>query len=497
MSSHASWPSSDKGCAPFGQYFASKYVRKPPSPALHYDVPVLPSVRQFIRKHRLISPGDRVGVAVSAGADSVALLRVLLELRHELGCILSVVHLHHQLRAAEADADAAFVQQLAVAHSLEFHSTRADVATIASDHKLSIEAAGRRARLDYFAALVASNKLDLVATAHSADDQAETVLLKFLRGAGTRGLAGIYPVSQQRTASGDSVTLIRPLLDVTRPEIETYLRALHQPWREDATNQSPEFLRNRVRHELLPLLAREYNPSIREALATSANIAREEQDFWDVTTSNVLPDLRTDTQNIDVSRFLTMHMALQRRVLKALAPRELDFAHIELAREFILAAQAGERELARGVTLRLQRSTAGEHSFKFVVAPSPEPSSPADYTFELPIPGEITLPARNSRLVARLVEHAPYGSALDVSLTGHSLTIRNWRAGDRFQPLGRGVGKVKDFFQQLHVPANARSTWPVAELDGEIVWVLSLPVSARFATKSSPALVIEEFSIRP
>jgi tRNA(Ile)-lysidine synthase len=459
---------------------------------------VHPKLLEFVRKHGLISPGDRLGVAVSAGADSVALLRALLELRPQLGCILSVVHLHHSLRGDQADADAAFVQHLAAQHDLEFHCRQTDVAALASSLQLSLEAAGRRARIDFFAELNRRGVVDRVATAHTADDQAETVLLKFLRGAGTRGLAGVYPASEQLSSDGHPVTIVRPLLAVTRAEVEQYLRAIDQPWREDASNASPEFLRNRVRHELLPLLAREFNPNIRESLSTAADIARVEQDFWDSTISRAIPALEAGTsdaqaiasQNIDVSRFLSTHPAVQRRVLKALAPCELDFAHIEQAREFILASQTGDRELARGIHIRLQRSSTGEHSFSFIVAADSPDNS---YSVQLSLPGQVLLPARASRLVARLADHAAYGTALEASLAGRTLTIRNWRAGDRFQPTGRGSSKLKDLFQQIHVPAAARQSWPVAELDGEIVWVLGLPVASRFVASGSSALVIEEF----
>ena len=455
--------------------------------SLNYDVRLLPKLLQFVRKHQLIRAGDRIGVAVSGGADSVALLRALVDVRSQLGCILSVVHLHHSLRGTEADADLAFVQQLAADHSLEFHSQRRDVAALASNEKLSIEAAGRRARIEFFAELQSRGTLDKVATAHTANDQAETVLLKFLRGAGTRGLAAIYPHSQQAGA-----TIIRPLLDNTRADVEQYLRGSQQSWREDATNQSPEFLRNRVRHDLLPLLQREFNPALVDALNNTAEIAREEQQFWDTIVGSALHELLTGSTPkpaYDSARFQSMHIALQCRVLMALTPMSLDFDHIERTREFILAGHAGEREIARGVRIQLVRDAAGHHSFSFATEASVE----TEYSVSLTLPGEAALPPpRSSRIVARLAESPRHGMALDASLTGRTLTIRNWRAGDRYQPLGRGHGKLKDFFQQLHIPASERTSWPVAELNGEIVWVLGLPAAAHYASQVSTGLILEE-----
>jgi tRNA(Ile)-lysidine synthase len=455
---------------------------------------LLPNLLQFVRKHQLIRAGDRVGVAVSGGADSTALLRALVELRAELGCILSVVHLHHGLRGADADADAAFVEQLAAEHSLEFHCNRRDVAALAAQEKLSVEAAGRRARIEYFAELQRQGVIDKVATAHTANDQAETVLLKFLRGAGTRGLAAIYPISTQAGA-----TLIRPLLDTSRAEVESYLRELNQPWREDATNKSPEFLRNRVRHELLPTLVRDFNPAIVESLANSAEIARDEQEFWAATVAQALTGLASPGRGFDSERFQSLPIALQRRVLIAAAKLPLDFDHIERSREFILTNQSGEREIARGLRLRLTKDSAGHPSFEFTEEPPREINYSSSYSVTLSLPGEVELPApHDSRLVAKLVatEDVPrHGHALDASLAGRTVTIRNWRPGDRYQPVGRGEGKVKDFFQQLHIPSADRETWPVAELNGEIIWVLGLPVAAAFAAQGSSGIVIQKQAV--
>jgi tRNA(Ile)-lysidine synthase len=450
-----------------------------------------PKLLQFVRKHQLIRAGDRVGIAVSGGADSTALLRALVELREELGCMLSVVHLHHGLRGADADADSAFVEQLAAEHLLEFHFQRRDVAAFAAEEKLSIEAAGRRARLEYFAELQRRNLIDKVATAHTANDQAETVLLKFLRGTGTRGLAAIYPISTQAGAS-----LIRPLLDTTRAEVESYLRELNQPWREDATNQSPEFLRNRIRHELLPTLVRDFNPAIVESLANLAEIAREEQELWAATVAQALTELARPGPGFDAECFQSFPIALQRRLLIAAAELPLDFDHIERAREFILANQSGDREIARGLRLRLTRDSAGHTSFEFTTAPPREINT---YSVSLSFPGKVQLPIPSSlRLIATLVTAADaprHGHALDASLAGSTVTIRNWRPGDRYQPVGRGEGKVKDFFQQFHIPLADRATWPVAELDGEIIWVLGLPVAARFVARSSSGFVIQKQTV--
>src|SRR5690242_972157 len=186
-------------------------------------------VLRYIREQRLFQPGDRVAVAVSGGADSVALQRVLLELRQELGIVLSVAHFHHRIRGAEAAADQEFVRELAQQFELEFHSGSADVPAYARDRKLSLETAARELRHKWFAELIRQERADKIATAHTLDDQAETVLMRILRGTGVRGLAGIAPAQKAKH-------LVRPLLGVSRQEIETYLAAIHQSWRTDSTN---------------------------------------------------------------------------------------------------------------------------------------------------------------------------------------------------------------------------------------------------------------------
>src|SRR4051812_33590756 len=246
-------------------------------------------IAKYIRKHGLIAPGDRIGVAVSGGADSVALLRALLELRGELGCVLAVVHFNHKIRT-EADSDAEFVQSLARQFGLEFFGGAGDAKAFARERRVSLETAARELRYGFLGTL----SLDKVATAHTLDDQAETVLMKVVRGAGTKGLSGIWPCvrrqaaggrrQENRTAEGGCATqpmIVRPMLGVRRREVEAYLRSLGQAWREDATNRDVKHTRNKVRHELLPLLEAEYNPNIYQQLADAAEVARAEEECWD------------------------------------------------------------------------------------------------------------------------------------------------------------------------------------------------------------------------
>ncbi|MGH9562690.1 MAG: tRNA lysidine(34) synthetase TilS, partial [Terracidiphilus sp.] len=219
----------------------------------------------------LLMPGMRVAVALSGGADSVALLRALAARREELGLVLHAAHLHHGLRGAEADGDLEFCRELAAKLAIPFHEARVDVAgearADAKSGKLAetIEEAARRLRYAWFRQLLTEIPLHAVVTAHTLDDQAETVLAKFLRGAWTEGLSGIHPKLETAGAG----LILRPMLGLKRAEIEAYLRALGQEWREDSSNRHLTFTRNRIRHELLPLLEG-WNPRLREHLAQMA-----------------------------------------------------------------------------------------------------------------------------------------------------------------------------------------------------------------------------------
>ena len=227
----------------------------------------------------------RVAVAVSGGADSIALLRRLTGLATEIGLALSVAHVHHGIRGADADTDAEFVCALAATHQLVFHRRDVDTPLAARENRETIEEAARNLRYAWFRELLEQGEADAVATAHTLDDQAETVLHKLLRGAWTEGLGGIHPVIH--CARG---VILRPFLGTRRAEIETWLRAIGQPWREDATNADRAFTRNRIRHELLPTLAT-YNPQIYAQLANMATLARDEDAFWQTELARILPSL--------------------------------------------------------------------------------------------------------------------------------------------------------------------------------------------------------------
>jgi tRNA(Ile)-lysidine synthase len=452
---------------------------------------VLKSLLTYIRAHELVHAGDRVGLAVSGGADSVALLRATLALRSELGVILSVVHVNHGLRGAESDADEAFVADLAREHKLPLHSTCIDVRAYAAEHKLSIEAAARAVRYEYFRGLIPA-QVNRIATAHTMDDQAETVLLRLLRGAGTRGLAGIY-----RTVTGDDaepggshpieiatapeVRIIRPLLETSRAQVLEFLGGVGQRWREDASNQDRAYLRNRVRHDLLPLLEREFNPNLRAVLAQTAEVARDEERWWAKAVAEVF-DSRAILPGdaFPVTDFAALEIAMQRRVLRAMAESAsaaLDFGEVERARAAVLEGSAGSQQVSAALAIEVRRHRDGPVTFRLHPQGFVGEKQGLLYDYALTVPGVQDVPELGFRLRAeRVTEEVP--GSLTCALAGRMLHLRNWRAGDRFHAEGRGSEKkLKELFQLYRIPAAERTKWPVIECAGEIVWVRGLPPS--------------------
>ncbi len=448
---------------------------------------------------RLFKPADRVGVAVSGGADSVALLRALVELRAELGIVLSVVHFNHKLRGEESEQDERFVAELAAKFDLPFHRGEAETRNFAREEALSIEAAARELRYAFFGKLLKNGLFDKIATAHTLDDQAETVLLRVFRGTGTSGLAGILP-----TLKVGEGAVIRPLLSTKRTEIVQYLRELDQPWREDISNSDTAFTRNRLRHELLPQIERDFNPNVIDALANLAEIARGEDKFWASATADAF--VRCYRGNaLLVSELLKLHKALQRRVLRLAAIQKgatLDFAHTERILDLLTTTQSREKktiEVPGGFVARIADDVLAFHS----EVPQPKPCG---FSYSLPVPGDVAIPELGIRIRTSLVTEVTDSKGNEGYNDDHRLAIgqitpplllRNWRPGDRFWPAhSRSEKKVKELLQDRRVPSREKSLWPVALSGNEIVWMRGFPVSARHLAKANEvAVILEDFPL--
>jgi tRNA(Ile)-lysidine synthase len=475
-------------------------------------------VLDTIARHAMIRPGDRIGIGVSGGADSVAMLRIIAETRARLGIAVYVVHFHHQLRGSEADEDQRFVEELARDFGFEFEAGSADVAAEARVHGWNVEDAARRLRYQFFSSVAATRQLSSVAVAHTANDQAETVLSHLLRGTGLTGLAGIYPVAG---------IIIRPLLDVGRDELREFLFDLGQAWREDATNQDASRTRARIRHQLIPLLLRDYDTAAVTRLSRLAGHAREDHRFWRAledqrfhalvnresaeTISVGIADLLSPLQlsgfdadsegdtNIDAFARVPPTLALTKRLLRRIyaeirgSREQLTARHIESVLDLALKSQSGSRIDLPGVSVERifdRLCFTGISSKKGTSRPGKNGALNIDFEYVVPRPGRtestsVVVTEIHRRFNLKMVDWPPAQSdtvvgwgALDFDRIRWPLLLRNWRPGDSYCPRGsRRVRKLKRMLLKSRVPQRARGGWPVLISDGKVVWVSGYPVA--------------------
>lgn len=430
-------------------------------------------VQKTIEKYQLLEEGERVVLAVSGGPDSVALLHVLLNLAPLYHLSLHVAHLNHMFRGEEARADAVFVAALAQSYRLPATIASRDVPALRRKARLSAQEAARKARYQFLEEVARATGAQKIALGHQADDQAETVLLNFLRGSGLAGLGGMPPRRGK---------FIRPLIEVTRKEIETYNAYHHLSFREDASNQKPLYLRNRLRHELFPLLLR-YNPRLIETLLRSASILQEENAYLEAEAQKAFL-LLTENQAGRLSlslAFLSYPPALQRRLVRlayeTLLPESkgLSFAQVEKVR----TVAQGET----GKSVLLPQGVKAVKSYgKIVFTLLPEKKE--EFCLPLQVPGETCLfPFLNKKMGAsffpwdldKKISPSPHEAYLDLAQVSLPLWVRSRRPGDVFWPLGApGRKKLKDFLIDARVPRAEREKIPLVANKQEIVWVAGL-----------------------
>jgi len=437
-------------------------------------------IQKTIEQHRLIHQGDHILAAVSGGADSMALLHVLDRLRCDIGCRLSVAHLHHGLRGADADADQAFVQNQAAERGIECVVGRVDIAGIARAEKISLEMAARRARYAFLADTALASGAHAIATGHTLDDQAETVLLKLSRGAGATGLGGISHESRL-----NRTRVIRPLRDCRRADLERMLCEAGIAWCEDVSNRDLAMLRNRMRHQVLPLLARDINPNIVEVLSRTAEILRADDACLDDLARDAMPDVRAieDPDAIDVSALGRRPLALRRRLLRlwlSAAGVEEDNLDFDLIHRVDLLA--GHQEGTQEVAVGGGRSAVRTYG---ILRLRDEPAASATpFAERISIPGETRL--MDCGCVVRTCEWTgivttpptgpgvlPAAGSLGRTAVGDSpVVVRSWRPGDRIRPTGmKGSIKLQDLYVNHKIPRVRRSGIPIFECRDEIVWI--------------------------
>jgi tRNA(Ile)-lysidine synthase len=457
---------------------------------------------------QLFRPGLRVAVAVSGGADSVCLLRLLGNEAQRLGLVLTVAHMHHGIRGDEADQDAAFVAALANQLNLRLLQASVNTPLQAKSARKGLEETARTLRYRWFAELLASGELDAVVTAHTRNDQAETVLQKLLRGAWTEGLGGIHPVVTtlsatsplpSRAAAHSDPTgaglILRPLLDATRGQVVAWLEAIGQPWREDSTNADLAYTRNRIRQQLLPELAT-YNPQVTAQLAQLATLARDDEDYWQREVDRLLPGLLLPGRPvrgggrssstlpgerslaIEVDRLRGFHLALLRRLLRAAAHQfgvSLDYE--QTARLLVLVSDRGATSPRRAELTAELRAERTPRELRLLFTAGRQPTAPgafapaaADITaVEIPIPGEGE--ALGWRIRCSLHALASSQSSCEARL--EPAILRPAQPGDRVQLRhSRGAPKrIKEVLERMGIPAPDRTNWPVLTWRGEVLWM--------------------------
>ena len=425
----------------------------------------------------------RLGVAVSGGADSVALLLLLAE----TDLSLAIVHLNHGLRGEESEGDEAFCGDLAVRLGLPFLCRRVDTKAAGGN----LEEAARDARRRFFFDLIKAGEVDMVATAHTRNDQAETVLFRLLRGAHLSGLAGIDPISQGR--------ILRPLLDVDRQQLVDYLHERGQAWREDSSNTSTEFARNRIRHELLPQLTRDWNPELTKALAQTARLARDEEIYWAGVVKRIAEEsfvLDGNSIVFPASILVTHRVATGRRLVRHALDtvrgglKGIEFQHIEA----VLNLTAGQHGHGRVILPGLDVMRSFEWIRLSVYEPGIDRLAERNVQWTLTVPGEVEAPDRKRTVRVDLVGNWRYGEGdtveadldwdlLRAVMPSDSLLLRSWKPGDQYMPAGStGSKKVKELFQDRRIPIWERATWPIITAGTAIIWARAFgPASALVA----------------
>lgn len=459
---------------------------------------LLIKIKETLRQHGMIRKGEHVIAAVSGGPDSMAMLHLLYRLKDPLQFQLTVAHLHHGTRGTASDKDAEFVQKACEKLVCPVVIEKRDVPAETEQSKTSFQETARDIRLRFLEMVRQKLGADKVALGHTTDDQAETILMNLLRGSGPRGLGGMRPVRG---------TLIRPLYDCTRKEILAFLEQEKLSFREDASNQDTQYLRNRIRLELIPQLERDYNPDIQSNLRNMAEILQWEGGYLERKTEHWFQRLAGETvpdHHVLLNRdgLRGLHPALQARLVRLALERgrghlrRVTFEHVLNVLKLVGQNKRGKiislpDDWAAGLEadfLKIYKISKGGNGILNKDAPLMENGLPVE------LPGVTCIDSLGIRLEAA-VETGPHADVsrteagqafLDLDQTGTSLRIRFWRAGDRFQPLGmHGTKKVKDYLKDEKIPREPRlRTLVLTTAEGDIIWIVEGRISERF--KVSP-----------
>lgn len=443
---------------------------------------------KFVRAvdlYAMVSEGDRVLLALSGGADSIALLHLLLDLQSRIEFDIYAAHLNHGLRGKESLEDERFVRKLCKKFSIPCFAAKEDIQKKAKENRTSLEVAGREARLAFLKKTSEKVKANKIAFGHTMNDQAENVLLRLLRGSGMKGLSSMRPLEGN---------VIRPLLTISREDIESYLHGKKFSFRIDSSNDDMRFTRNKIRHNLIPLLREQFNPEIVETLARMAAILSEENAFLEAVVSGIIvKEAKIRNGTVDISTEILKHLpaALSRRVIRRIVQivrgslRRITFKDIEEAREFLLKSRGNRSALLpSGISVKIYKDTIN-------FASSSQPDSPfREFIEALNIEGITEIPGQEFSVEAKILIRKDFiddlktggkeKAFLDFDKTGEKLSVRSIKMGDVFHPFhSPGKKKVSDFFTDRKVPQEKRKKALIVASKKQIVWVAGHQIDDR------------------
>ena len=429
-------------------------------------------VLETIRRHRLLEEGDSVMVALSGGPDSVALLLALKEIEEALSLQVSAAHVNHLLRGEESDEDERFVRRLCREAAVPLEVQRIDTRQEVQASGENLQSSARRLRYGFLFQLARSHNRK-VATGHTRNDQAETFLMKLIRGAGPAGLSGIAPVRANCFDWGDQtgvVMVVRPLLGISRPEILAYLEERRQSYREDRSNRDLSYDRNWVRHELIPLVENRLNPSLIETLDRSSRLFMEIEEYLLARGNEAFEQCRVRQEGetrLRIEELERFPSIIQKQVVRQGVVNEKGDLHDitlkHMAEVLGLCSSGSGREVHLPGGLKVQREF---EELRFT-----RESSPCAFVYQLSVPGEILIKEVGKSVVARRVKGAGEGRTL-IKWGDDSLVVRNRRPGDEYRlSPGSGTKKLKELLQRKRIPRSQRDRLLILEGNNEIMWV--------------------------
>ncbi len=446
---------------------------------------------KYNQKHKLFSVNDKILLAVSGGIDSVVLLHLFLQIREEWNLQIAVIHFNHRLRGSESDGDEIFVRNLCEKNKLVYFVSNEDVGNYSKANKISIEMAARKCRYDFFCQIAQENKFDLIALGHNANDQAETVLSHIIRGSGVRGLGGIHPKRDK---------YIRPLLFATRKEIENYAHQQNLSFREDSSNADTSYQRNRIRHILLPILARDFNPNIVKTLKRLGENMTGIDDYLrsqgDDAYLRCLKYRDHCKIVLDIIKFLAYFDVLQKYILERVLTdlkkdvRILDYRTFERIKTLINKHINNSIKISSDLWIVTSSNELFVGKFE----------KQREEIFIQEIPGQYQLwndlifeIKRTTKPLKQVLKNSGSNVEwIDESSIELPLKIRPYHHGDRFQPLNlRGSKKLSDFFIDEKIAFYKRSSTPILECKGRIVWVCGHRLDERFKLTQKTANVLK------